>query len=82
LYLNYVYFSFSSFVSASLNPRLPLAAPSLGNDFRPPPRPNNGQIGKSISLKANYFSVKIPNGDIHQYDIDINPDGCPRRVNR
>ena len=33
-------------------------------------------------LKANYFKVNIPNGDLHHYDVDIRPDKCPRRVNR
>jgi len=65
-----------------MDPRFPLAAPSVDVDFRPPPRPNTGQIGKPIWLKANYFNVTIPNGDIHHYDIDIKPDKCPRRVNR
>uniref|UniRef100_H2YUA1 Argonaute RISC catalytic component 2 n=1 Tax=Ciona savignyi TaxID=51511 RepID=H2YUA1_CIOSA len=50
--------------------------------FQAPPRPNQGQVGKPIWLKANYFKVSIPNGDIHHYDIDIKPDKCPRRVNR
>lgn len=51
-------------------------------EFQPPNRPNVGQMGKPIWLKANYFKVQIPNGDIHHYDIDIKPDKCPRRVNR
>lgn len=62
------------------DPRFPLTVHS--KDFNAPARPNVGQIGKSIMLKANYFRVSIPNGDIHHYDIDINPDKCPRRVNR
>ena len=41
-----------------------------------------GTTGKPICLKANYFKVTIPNGDLHHYDVDIKPDKCPRRVNR
>ena len=51
-------------------------------DFQHPSRPNQGQMGKPIWLKANYFKVEIPNSDIHQYDIDIKPDKCPRRLKR
>ena len=52
------------------------------NTFTHPLRPNNGSIGRSIPLRANYFQVQIPNGDLHHYDVDIKPDKCPRRVNR
>jgi len=67
---------------ALMDPRFPMAAPVQDLDFQAPPRPNSGQVGKPIWLKANYFKVSIPNGDIHHYDIDIKPDKCPRRVNR
>ena len=50
--------------------------------FTAPARPNTGNTGKQIVLKANYFKVTIPNGDLHHYDVDIKPDKCPRRVNR
>ena len=52
------------------------------NVFTHPLRPNNGTVGRSILLRANYFQVQIPNGDLHHYDVDIKPDKCPRRVNR
>lgn len=45
-------------------------------------RPNIGTNGKTIPLRANYFKVKIPDTDLHHYDVDIRPDKCPRRVNR
>ncbi|XP_039253846.2 protein argonaute-2-like [Styela clava] len=64
------------------DPRFPIVGTSKAIDFQAPARPNVGQIGKPIWLKANYFKVSIPNGDIHHYDIDIHPDKCPRRVNR
>lgn len=65
-----------------MDPRFPVATPARDVDFQAPARPNTGQLGKPIWLKANYFKVSIPNGDIHHYDIDIKPDKCPRRVNR
>ncbi|XP_078481805.1 protein argonaute-2 isoform X1 [Ciona intestinalis] len=68
--------------SATMDPRFPIATVARDIDFQAPPRPNQGQVGKPIWLKANYFKVSIPNGDIHHYDIDIKPDKCPRRVNR
>ena len=33
-------------------------------------------------MRANFFKVTVPNGDLHHYDVDIKPDKCPRRVNR
>ncbi|EGT49576.1 hypothetical protein CAEBREN_20222 [Caenorhabditis brenneri] len=50
--------------------------------FRPPRRPNHGVEGRSIVLRANHFAVRIPDGILHHYKIDIQPDKCPRRVNR
>ncbi|XP_012942742.1 protein argonaute-1 [Aplysia californica] len=51
-------------------------------DFVSPPRPNQGTEGRTISLRANHFQVRVPKGIIHHYDISITPDKCPRRVNR
>ena len=33
-------------------------------------------------MRAKFFKVTVPNGDLHHYDVDIKPDKCPRRVNR
>jgi eukaryotic translation initiation factor 2C len=51
-------------------------------DFIAPKRPDYGQLGDSISLKANHFTVKIPTGVIFHYEVTIDPPKCPRRVNR
>ena len=70
------------------HPRPGKTHPTLQNQtifsegFTAPARPNMGTTGKPICLKANYFKVTIPNGDLHHYDVDIKPDKCPRRVNR
>ncbi|BFZ11365.1 hypothetical protein BsWGS_14404 [Bradybaena similaris] len=60
----------------TLVPQTPLA------DFVSPPRPNTGTEGKTISLRANHFQVRVPKGIIHHYEVNISPDKCPRRVNR
>ncbi|XP_031556457.1 protein argonaute-2-like [Actinia tenebrosa] len=54
----------------------------VGGDFNPPKRPNHGTTGRQIALRANFFPVSLPQGDIHHYDVSIHPDKCPRRVNR
>ncbi|CAH1772409.1 unnamed protein product [Owenia fusiformis] len=50
--------------------------------FQCPARPNHGVDGRPIMLRANHFQVRMPQGFIHHYDIQITPDKCPRRVNR
>lgn len=50
--------------------------------FQCPRRPNHGIEGRSIVLRANHFAVRIPGGNIQHYSVDVQPDKCPRRVNR
>ncbi|CAG9530415.1 unnamed protein product [Cercopithifilaria johnstoni] len=50
--------------------------------FQCPRRPNHGIEGRAIVLRANHFAVRIPGGNIQHYSIDVQPDKCPRRVNR
>lgn len=59
----------------------PLAGPP-GAVFMAPRRPNHGVEGRPIVLRANHFAVRIPGGIIQHYAIDVQPDKCPRRVNR
>lgn len=47
-----------------------------------PRRPNQGMEGRPITLRANHFQINMPRGVIHHYDITIQPDKCPRKVNR
>ncbi|KAL3117936.1 hypothetical protein niasHT_005179 [Heterodera trifolii] len=56
--------------------------PLQGSQFQCPRRPNHGTEGRAILLRANHFKVKIPGGFIHYYNVDIQPDKCPRKVNR
>ena len=50
--------------------------------FTCPRRPNLGREGRPIVLRANHFQVTMPRGYVHHYDINIQPDKCPRKVNR
>ncbi|XP_021965366.1 protein argonaute-2 isoform X2 [Folsomia candida] len=50
--------------------------------FLCPRRPNLGHEGRPIILKANHFQISMPRGFIHHYDVSIQPDKCPRKVNR
>lgn len=65
---------------------LNLSPPGLpspdGPVFNCPRRPNLGREGKPILLRANHFQINMPRGYINHYTISIQPDKCPRRVNR
>jgi eukaryotic translation initiation factor 2C len=50
--------------------------------FACPRRPNIGREGRIIGLRANHFQITMPRGFVHHYDINIQPDKCPRKVNR
>jgi len=70
-------------VLPSLTAGSPVAlAPPLLSEFQSPSRPNHGVEGQPIQLRANHFQVRVPRGFIHHYDVSIQPDKCPRRVNR
>uniref|UniRef100_A0A914YU06 Uncharacterized protein n=1 Tax=Panagrolaimus superbus TaxID=310955 RepID=A0A914YU06_9BILA len=56
--------------------------PPIAPQFQCPRRPNIGMEGRSIVLKANHFKVGMPAANIHYYQIEIQPDKCPRKVNR
>ncbi|PAV78541.1 hypothetical protein WR25_09569 isoform C [Diploscapter pachys] len=61
------------------NPNMP---GQTAYQFQSPKRPNHGVEGRSILLRANHFAVRIPGGTIQHYQVDVQPDKCPRRVNR
>ena len=56
--------------------------PPVPPQFQCPTRPNIGMEGRAIVLKANHFKVGMPSTNIHYYQIEIQPDKCPRKVNR
>lgn len=45
-----------------------------------PRRPNLGHEGRPIMLRANHFQISMPRGYVHHYDVNIQPDKCPRKV--
>ncbi|XP_063702172.1 protein argonaute-2 isoform X1 [Culicoides brevitarsis] len=61
-------------VTTTATPDLPV--------FTCPRRPNLGREGRPILLRANHFQITMPRGFVHHYDINIQPDKCPRKVNR
>ncbi|XP_023346536.1 protein argonaute-1 isoform X2 [Eurytemora carolleeae] len=58
------------------------ASPPTKRKFHAQRRPALGQEGKPISLRANHLEVSVKPGYIYQYNVNITPGGCPRRVNR
>lgn len=71
----------STVTAAAAVPSTPTAQPELPV-FTSPRRPNLGREGRPIVLRANHFQVTMPRGYVHHYDINIQPDKCPRKVNR
>lgn len=59
-------------VTTTATPDLPV--------FTCPRRPNLGREGRPILLRANHFQISMPRGFVHHYDINIQPDKCPRKV--
>lgn len=51
-------------------------------NFLAPLRPDFGKQGDQIVLRANHFRVIVPGTLLHHYEVFIQPDKCPRRVNR
>lgn len=47
-----------------------------------PRRPNLGHEGRPIMLRANHFQISMPRGFVHHYDVNIQPDKCPRKVKK
>jgi eukaryotic translation initiation factor 2C len=52
-----------------------LTASFKGLDVRHelPLRPGFGTLGKPITLRANFFPVRIPKGPIYDYNVEITP---------
>lgn len=64
-------------VMSLVSPAAPLAdLPTLTC----PRRPNLGHEGRPIQLRANHFQISMPRGFVHHYDVNIQPDKCPRKV--
>ncbi|XP_077491689.1 protein argonaute-2-like [Amblyomma americanum] len=39
-----------------------------------PRRPAHGQLGRTIQLLANHFSIEIPSGSVYHYDVEISSE--------
>ncbi|XP_076930314.1 protein argonaute 1-like [Bidens hawaiensis] len=57
-------------------------APVSSKSLRFPLRPGKGRVGESCIVKANHFFAELPDKDLHQYDVTINPEITSRGVNR
>lgn len=47
-----------------------------------PLRPDWGKIGTPVTLRSNFFAVKIPKGPLYEYEVRISPNTTVRRVKR
>lgn len=57
-------------------------APASSKSMRFPLRPGKGSTGTRCIVKANHFFAELPDKDLHQYDVTINPEVTSRGVNR
>ncbi|KAG2357054.1 Piwi-domain-containing protein [Suillus spraguei] len=50
--------------------------------FKPerPHRPGFGTLGRQITLRANFFPVKLPKGPIYDYHVEITPSTDIKRI--
>ncbi|KOB76404.1 Protein argonaute [Operophtera brumata] len=61
----------------------PVNVPAINLPNLPcPRRPDIGHEGRHITLRANHFQISMPRGHVHHYEVLIQPDKCPRKVNR
>ncbi|XP_060171166.1 protein argonaute 1-like [Lycium barbarum] len=56
--------------------------PASSKSMRFPLRPGKGSNGTRCIVKANHFFAELPDKDLHQYDVSINPEVASRGVNR
>lgn len=45
----------------------------LGVKHELPLRPGYGKLGRAITLRANFFPVKVPKGPVFDYRVEITP---------
>ncbi len=48
-----------------------VAPPVSSKAVRFPLRPGRGRLGQKCIVKANHFSVELPDKDLHQYDVSL-----------
>lgn len=47
-----------------------------------PLRPDWGKIGTPVTLRSNFFAVKLPKGPLYEYEVRISPTTSVRRIKR
>lgn len=47
-----------------------------------PLRPGWGTLGQPVSLRSNFFAVRVPRGPLCEYDVKIKPAVAIRRIKR
>ncbi|KAL5983193.1 hypothetical protein ACLOJK_017277 [Asimina triloba] len=65
--------------SQAIQPVVQPVAPS-SKSVRFPLRPGKGIKGTKCQVKANHFSVELPDKNLHQYDVSITPEVTSRDV--
>ncbi|KAG2037118.1 Piwi domain-containing protein [Suillus americanus] len=45
-----------------------------------PHRPSYGTLGRQITLRANFFTIKLPKGPIYDYHVEIKPSTYIKRI--
>ncbi|KAL5236624.1 hypothetical protein ACI65C_004034 [Semiaphis heraclei] len=50
--------------------------------FNCPRRPNLGREGRPIMLRANHFKISMQRDLVDHYDVKIEPEKCPQKINR
>jgi eukaryotic translation initiation factor 2C len=61
---------------------LSLAGLSLNRGDDLPSRPGFGTVGKPVTLRANFYPVRLPTKDLYEYNVDITPKTAIKRVKR
>ncbi|XP_044477093.1 protein argonaute 1-like isoform X2 [Mangifera indica] len=68
--------------ASSSQPSQAVPLPTSSKSMSFPLRPGRGISGIRCIVKANHFFAELPDKDLHQYDVTINPEVTSRGVNR
>ena len=60
------------YVCSNMAPRLIIKL-ILYSQVEKPLRPGYGTLGRAITLRANFFAMRLPKGSIYDYNIEIEP---------
>ncbi|OBZ66780.1 Protein argonaute MEL1 [Grifola frondosa] len=47
-----------------------------------PLRPDFGTVGRPITLRTNFFPIRVPKGPLFEYDVALNPPATNKRLKR